>query len=122
MSTPIKIFNSIAVSAAQDYVSDVLTVDLDEGSFSLHFLWEGTPTGTIALYQSNLENPGINPLKSWVPVPTAEVDFTGKIPAGALGSSFVNVTAASGIRYLVVYTHTASSGVFSCFAVVKKRS
>lgn len=119
MGEPVRIFNNVAVAAAQDFVADIIGVGAGASLLSLHMQWTGDPTGTFALFQSNLPQPGTNKTKGWVPVPTAEVDFTGKGPAGSAGSSFVNISAVSGCRYLLVYTQSGGTGVLDAFSVTK---
>lgn len=121
MGKPVRVFNNVAISGAADHISDVVVADDDVALISFHFQWEGDPTGTFALFQSNLPQPGTNPTtKGWVAVPTEEVDFTDKTPAGSAGSSLVNISATSGSKYIVVYTHATGSGILDCYQVSKK--
>lgn len=111
MAIPIiDIFKTVAaVSGTQDFVSEPFKAAL--GSlWSIHFLFTGTPAGTLALFQSNVEAPGRDKTVNWVPVPTAEVDFTGKGPSGAAFESFIQISSSAALNYLLVYTNTAGSG------------
>lgn len=120
MGAPVRIFGNVAVSGVETVVSDIVVADDDVALISFHFQWQGAITGTFALYQSNLPQPGKNPTtKGWVPVPTSEVDFTGKNPAGAAGSSLVNISATSGSKYIILYANTIGDGLLDCFQVSK---
>ncbi len=119
MAEPIRVIDNVAVVAAQDYISDIIEVNTGSSLLSLHLQWSGTPTGAFTLFQSNLPQPGLNKTKGWVPVPTSEVDFTGKDPVGSASASFVNISAVSGCRYLLVYTHATGTGVLDVFSATK---
>lgn len=119
MSAPIRIFNNVAIASAADFISDIIEVGIGATLLSLHMQWTGDPTGTFALFQSNFPQPGKNKTQGWVPVPIGEVDFTGKNPAGAAGSSFSNISAVSGCKYLLVYTQSGGTGVLDAFSVTK---
>lgn len=119
MGVPIRVFDNVAVAAAQDFVSAIIVVGIGSSLLSLHMQWTGDPTGTFALFQSNFPQPGKNKTRGWVPVPTDEVDFTDKNPAGSADASFVNIHAVSGSKYLLVYTQSGGTGVLDAFSVTK---
>ncbi len=119
MAIPVTdIFKAVAVSGTPlDFVSDPFSVVL--GSlWSVHFQWTGTPTGTLELFQSNIKDPGKVKTVNWVLVPTAEVDFAGKVPTGSPLESFIQISASAALNYLLVYTNTAGSGTIKGFTRV----
>ncbi len=119
MAIPVTdIFKTVsAVSGTQDFVSESFKAEF--GSlWSVHFQFTGTPAGTLALFQSNIEAPGRIKTVNWVPVPTTEVDFAGKVPTGAPLESFIQISASAALNYLLVYTNTAGSGIIKGFTRV----
>jgi hypothetical protein len=123
MGAPVRILNNVAVSAPGDYVSDIFGHSTlgDVVFLSIQPTWSGTPTGSFALYRSNLDQPGKNPAKNWVLIPDGELSpsLTAQDPAGAPGTALTNVPAVGSDKYLLVYTHASGAGVMDAFSVAK---
>lgn len=80
-------------------------------------VWTGTPTGTFSLWRTNRPDANQDGTADtgWDQVPTAEVDFTGKQPAGSASQSFIEISRVSAWKYRLKYVNASSSGNIWCY-------
>ncbi len=83
---------------------------------SLHFIWTGTPTSTITLWESNKGEKPSTDDTDWV----QNTDITFTQPAGSASKGLYNFGNAGARWYRVKVVTSVSSGTFTCWANTAK--
>lgn len=110
---PTKLLDAIAVSGTTAYVSPIVTQKRGIRT-GFHAVWTGSMAGTIAVYRSMVEDPGVDPAVNWALIPDAELPTAAEEPAGSNKSGFLPIVDAA-LHLLFVYTNATGSGTMSLY-------
>lgn len=115
-----KVYDSAAMSGTDTVYSKMWSVRGD-GGFSMQARWTGTPTGTFTLWRSNVPRPNEASDTDWDAVPSSEVDFTGKQPAGSASGWTIDVSAGATAHYRFKYVNATGTGALVMYVHVPQR-
>ncbi len=86
--------------------------------WSLHYVWGGTPTSAITLWESNKVKPDQTDDTDWVQ--NSDVTFTN--PAADTGKIIINVGNSASLWYRLKVVTSVSTGTFDTWAFAGKGS
>lgn len=96
----------VAVSSTTTYYSKLISGQEGDG-FALHLFWTGTPTGTLTLWYSDVENPILTSDNDWVQDST----WSPTNPAGSAAKFRSDANGSHARWKRVKYVNASGSGV-----------